>query len=114
MLTERQDAYGRAMLDHLEGRPSWEIVERSDGFFYPGAGPDRYFAEHDDWPSHEREVIGAARGRVLDVGCGAGRVMLHLQARGMEVSGFDVSPNALEVCRRRGVRDVEARSITAI
>ena len=44
MLTPAQDAYGRAMLDHLEGREAWEIVERDDGYFYPGAGPDRYFA----------------------------------------------------------------------
>jgi SAM-dependent methyltransferase len=114
VLTEKQDAYGRAMLDHLEGRPSWEIVERDDGFFHPGAGPERYFAQHVDWPSHERGAIAVTRGRVLDVGCGAGRVILHLQERGMEVSGLDVSPNAVEVCRRRGAKDVEVRSIASI
>jgi SAM-dependent methyltransferase len=114
MLTEKQDAYGRAMLDHLEGRPAWEIVERDDGFFHPGAGPERYFAQEVDWPSHERGAIAAARGRVLDVGCGAGRVILHLQEHGMAVSGFDVSPNAVDVCRRRGAKDVEIRSITSI
>jgi hypothetical protein len=32
----------------------------------------------------------------------------------MEVSGFDVSPNAVDICRRRGAKDVEIRSITSI
>ena len=42
------------------------------------------------------------RGRVLDLGCGAGRVGLHLQSRGHEVVGIDVSPLAVEIARRRG------------
>jgi len=45
------------------------------------------------------------RGRVLDLGCGAGRVGLHLQSRGFEVVGIDVSPLAVEVARRRGLAD---------
>jgi SAM-dependent methyltransferase len=47
-----------------------------------------------------------ARGRVLDVGCGAGRVLLDLQERGFDAVGIDHSPGAVEVCRRRGARDV--------
>jgi hypothetical protein len=31
MLDEQQDAYGRAMLDHLAGRGGEVIVERDDG-----------------------------------------------------------------------------------
>jgi SAM-dependent methyltransferase len=51
------------------------------------------------------------RGRTLDVGCGAGRVCLHLQERGQEVVGIDVSPGAIEVCRRRGVRDARLLAV---
>jgi SAM-dependent methyltransferase len=51
---------------------------------------------------------------VLDVGCGAGRVALHLQDRGHEVVGIDLSPLAVEVTRRRGVRDARELAVTRV
>jgi SAM-dependent methyltransferase len=54
------------------------------------------------------------RGRVLDVGCGAGRVAIELQRRGHEVVGIDVSPLALEVARRCGAKDVRQLAVTQV
>ena len=53
-------------------------------------------------------------GRALDLGCGAGRVALYLQEQGREAVGIDVSPLAIEVCRRRGVKDARCLSITQV
>jgi SAM-dependent methyltransferase len=102
---ETGDAFGRLLLDHLEGRPGIEVVERDDGFV--SAHPvDGYFAPVRSWAGPERRALRFARGRVLDVGCGAGRAALELQRRGREVVAIDVSPLAVEVSRRRGVEDV--------
>ena len=109
-----EDAYGRLILDHLEGRPAVEIVERDDGFVNASGGPTAYFAPFRRWPKAERAALHLARGRVLDVGCGAGRVALHLQTRGHEVVGVDISPLAVEVAKRRGARDVRVLSVTKI
>jgi SAM-dependent methyltransferase len=107
-----QDGYGALLLSALEGDPSPEIVEREDGFIDASIfGPEAYFAPFRKWPAHQRRGMRFARGRVLDVGAGAGRVALHLQERGQEVVAVDLSPGAVEVCRRRGVKDVRELSI---
>ena len=105
-MKDHEDAYGRLMLAYLEGDTNArEIVERDDGFIEAGLGPAVYFEPFRRWPAHQRRAMRFVRGRVLDVGAGAGRVALHLQERGHEVVAIDISPLAIEVCRRRGVRD---------
>jgi len=68
------------------------------------AGHDLYVARFKDWPLSERLSIRYVRGRVVDVGCGAGRVCLYLQQRGFDVVGLDVSPLAVRSARLRGVK----------
>jgi SAM-dependent methyltransferase len=42
----------------------------------------------------------ALSGRVLEVGCGGGRILGYLVALGGEVHGVDISPAMVEYCRR--------------
>ena len=85
--------------------PVSEIVERDDGFIRaaPALG---YFAGPADWAPFERTALDLAQGRVIDVGCGAGRFALAVQERGGAVTALDISPGAVTLTRRRGVRDV--------
>jgi SAM-dependent methyltransferase len=103
-VTTPEDAWGEMMLARYADGRTREILERDDGFVETDSG-ELYFALFRRWPAHHRRAMRFARGRVLDVGCGAGRVCLHLQDRGLEVVGIDISPGAVEVCRRRGVTD---------
>ena len=54
------------------------------------------------------------RGRVLDVGAGAGRVSLYLQKKGLKVTAIDNSPLAIRVCKKRGVKDARVLPIEKI
>ena len=94
------DAFGEMLL----GGTGPEIIERDDGFLDPVEM--NYFAPVAQWPAVERRALRWARGRVLDVGVGAGRAALELQRRGRSVVGIDISPGAIEVARARGVCDV--------
>jgi SAM-dependent methyltransferase len=101
----RDDAYGLILRDLLQGKDAFEVVERDDGFVSVFGG-GYLLAPYKEWPRLDRKAMRYVRGRVLDLGCGAGRVALHLQERGVDVVGLELSPGAVEVCRRRGVREV--------
>jgi len=98
-----------------DGDEAAEIIERDDGYIAASRfGPTIYFAPLRSWFKNERAAIRFARGRVLDVGAGAGRVALHLQQRGQSVVAIDNSPGAVDVMRRRGVRDARLIAIEDI
>jgi len=111
-LTDRQDAYGHLVYDFLHGKESYEVNERDDGFVGGARVGEQYFAEYKDWPAHQRKGIRFARGKALDVGCGAGRVALHLQNKGLDVLGIDVSPLAVRTCKERGLKNARVMSVT--
>jgi len=83
-----------------------EVLEREDGFTQEGAGPDVYLSDFNGWPRAERKSFRYLRGRVMDVGCGAGRVALELQRRGIDVVGLDSSPLAAKAAKIRGLHRV--------
>ena len=107
----RQDAYGLELEKFQRGEVVWEFIERDDGYV-DVSDPAKYFAAAEQWPAPERAALQLARGRALDIGCGAGRVALQLQAQGCEVVAIDNSPQAIKVCRERGVVDARVLSIT--
>jgi SAM-dependent methyltransferase len=104
MEPEIGDAFGMALIACHEagGEPGHvpEIIERDDGLIDVGE-PARYFLPPEGdaagW------VLQRTRGRVLDIGAGAGRYSLAAQDRDCEVVALDVSEGALQVCRARGV-----------
>jgi SAM-dependent methyltransferase len=114
LLPEEEDAFGLLLLDYLSGRAGDPVLERDDGHAGPALGPEWFFAKPEQWPEAERAVFDHVRGRVLDVGAGAGRHSLDAQRRGLEVVAIDVSPGAVEVCRRRGVEDVRLLPLAAV
>ena len=110
MLKPEEDALGQALFAHYHKRKAYEIVERDDG--YVDATPcEEYFTGYSEWDSIEKDAIFHVSGRVLDIGCGAGRHALYLQEEGFDVTGIDISPLAIEVCKLRGLKKAEVMSI---
>ncbi|GAA2220390.1 hypothetical protein GCM10009850_122360 [Nonomuraea monospora] len=103
------DAFGETLLAALASGPApaavSEVIERDDGLIV-ASDAHRYFRTPEAWQEPIRWAVAQARGRVLDVGVGAGRHALAAAAAGCEVTGLDVSEGAVEVSRRRGVRAV--------
>lgn len=98
------DLFGEALRDRLKGSGRRLVIEREDGYTDEDS-LDSYFAPPDEFPDCEKLALGRARGRVLDIGVGPGRVALHLQDQGLEVTGVDLSEEVLEIARGRGVKN---------
>jgi SAM-dependent methyltransferase len=108
------DAFGRALADWSQGGTAPEIFERDDGFCETGVGHELYVADFPQWMAVERRAMRYVHGRVVDVGCAAGRVPLYLQQRGHDVVGIDSSPLAVRTARARGVRRARCMSAEAL
>ena len=106
------DAFGQEIMAYHRGEPVQEIIERVDGLIGASPNPLNYFASYEDWMPQTQQAMEFVNGRILDIGCGAGRHALYLQLLGHEVVGIDNSPLAVQVCRERGVKDVRLLSIT--
>ncbi len=65
-----------------------------------------YLTTYPSFPNIEKKALKYARGRVLDIGCGAGRHALYLQRKGLRVTGVDASARMVELAQMRGVEDV--------
>jgi SAM-dependent methyltransferase len=110
-----KDAYGQEIWSFYNGEKVIEVSERDDGFINPGGNlPASYFLEFKSWQEYERTAIKFAKGNVLDVGAGAGRVSLYLQKRGLDVTAMDSSPLAVKVCKKRGVKKARILAIEEI
>ena len=99
------DAFGQLLWDCHRGADVAELIELDDGYLEVATTHCKtYFSDFEEWSVQERTAIKFARGRVLDVGCGAGRASLYLQKRGLEVWAIDSSPLAIKVCQHRGIK----------
>jgi SAM-dependent methyltransferase len=103
-MTVALDLYGRALAD-----PDRPLLLRSDHGATRPAAVRRWLGTVTDV---DERVLARAAGPVLDVGCGPGRHVHALAARGVLALGVDVSPVAVRLARLRGVRVLE-RSIFA-
>ena len=103
------DTFGKIMRDTVEGRDSSYIIERDDGFSQHTSG-DPYIYPFEKWNESEKEAMKDIKSPILDVGCGAGRVGDYVKTLGLEYYGVDLSPLAVEVCRKRGHKNVYVMS----
>lgn len=107
-MVEAYNPHGAALLDCFRGDASAVLICHQDGARddVPAA-----FWLRDTIDPLEARALDACRGKVLDVGAGAGVHALELQRRGFDVTAIDVSPACVQIMQERGVRKAEAADL---
>jgi ubiquinone/menaquinone biosynthesis C-methylase UbiE len=64
---------------------------------------DLFRGDSSDWPDRAfyKSVIAESGQPALDVGCATGRLILDYLDQGIDIDGFDVSPDMLAICRQK-------------
>ena len=110
MNPEAMKPYGLALLDYYNGNLSATITVHRDDGWRDEMAVSTFFRQAQDLDV-ERTALDLCRGRTLDVGAGTGCHSLFLQDKGLAVCAIDVSPEAVQIMRERGVIDVRQADI---
>ncbi len=100
-----EDIFGRAFADYLSGEKDTQIlvdISIGDREELPVA---YFFRGFDRMPEWEQQVLDICKGKILDVGAGAGSHALYLQEKGNEVTAIDISKGAVECMKKRGIKN---------
>ncbi len=105
VLDARRDPMGAAIADFYKNCIAGRLRVLSSMFDEDEIPVAHLFREEDEMGELELKALGLSKGRVLDVGAGAGCHALALQDREMKVTAIDVSPLSVEVMTKSGVDD---------
>lgn len=110
-LPEQEDPMGAAIRDYFRQGKSAQLKVLSSLFDDDEMPVAHLFRSYHEMPPLEQRALNEARGKVLDVGAGAGCHALALQKRGLDVTAVDISPLSCETMKERGVANVECVNI---
>ena len=108
------DLLGQALLDYQHGHHAAALTVQCSAAEDEQLPAAYFFRPLLAMPELERQALAECRGRVLDLGAGAGCHSLELQSRGFQdVRAVDHSAGAVRVMQERGVRQVAQHDIFA-
>ncbi len=105
------DIYGQALQDFYDHQPK-EKLWLNNNYGGPEEMPTAvFFRGEADMPEAELLALELCRGKVLDIGAGAGSHALVLQRHDFDVTALETSPGAAAVMQKRGIKTVVQQDV---
>ena len=102
-----KDLFGKAILDFQTQNSPEDLLTETNISEEDEMSVAYLFRSFSEMPLLEQKALLLAKGKVLDVGCGAGSHSLYLQnEKKLDVTAIDISNNAVKACQLRGISDV--------
>ena len=107
-----KDLFGKAILDFQTNNSPEDIITETSISEADEMDVAYLFRSYNEMPKLEKKALQLSKGRVLDVGCGAGSHSLYLQNdKNLEVTSIDISENAIKACQLRGLKNAKVQNI---
>ncbi len=105
------DIYGTFLKDYLKNGET-ETVWLHNSYAEAEEMPvDIFFRKEYELSDLELLALRLCKGKVLDIGAGAGSISLILQKRGVDVTAIEISPGACEVMHMRSIKKIVNQDI---
>lgn len=107
-----KDLFGKAILDYQTNNSPEDLITESSISEADEMSVAYLFRSYAEMPKLEQKALQLAKGKVLDVGCGAGSHSLYLQNElNLDVTAIDISANAIKACELRGLKKAKVQDI---
>ena len=110
-----KDLFGKAILDYQTNNQPENLLTETTISEEDEMDVSYLFRKYSDMPQIEQRALSLARGKVLDIGCGAGSHSLYLQNEAkLDVTAVDISTNAITACTLRGIQKARVQDFMTI
>jgi len=109
-----KDLFGKAILDFQTNNSPEDLVTETNISEADVMNVDYLFRRYNEMPKLEKKALQLCKGKILDVGCGAGIHSLYLQEKDFEVTAIDISANAIKACELRGLKNARVQNVLDI
>lgn len=107
-----KDLFGKAILDYQTNNSPEDLITETSISEADEMSVAYLFRSYIEMPKLEQKALQLAKGKVLDVGCGAGSHSLYLQNElNFDVTAIDISANAIKACELRGLKKAKVQDI---
>ncbi|MSP85575.1 MAG: class I SAM-dependent methyltransferase [Flavobacteriaceae bacterium] len=107
-----KDLFGTAILDFQTNNSPEDLITETTISEEDELSVAYLFRDFSGMPILEQKALLLAKGKVLDVGCGAGSHTLYLQnEKKLAVTAIDISKKAVEACKLRGLSNAKVEDI---
>jgi SAM-dependent methyltransferase len=109
-----KDLFGKAILDYQTNNEPQDLITETNISEADEMSVAYLFRSFKEMPKIEQKALQLSKGKILDVGCGAGSHSLYLQEKGFDVTSIDISENALKACELRGLKNARVQNLLDI
>ena len=110
-----KDLFGKAILDFQTNNNPQDLITETSISEADEMSVAYLFRSYKEMPKLEQQALALAKGKILDVGCGAGSHSLYLQnEKNCDVTAIDISSNAIAACQLRGIHKTKVQDVMTL